>query len=79
MNNLSLVQLLGLWSSLARSTVTKSKEVLYAVTLAVSPVKGALADPTEVESTIATMSGCSDYFVVDNMVYMGTVNNSSNT
>ena len=28
------------------------------------------------QPTLAARCGCSDYFVVDNMVYMGTVNNS---
>ena len=37
-------------------------------------------DLTWVQSTIATRYDiCSDYFVVDNMVYMGTINNSNNT
>ena len=36
-------------------------------------------DPRQVESTKATRYGIFYYFTIDNMVYMGTVNNSNNT
>ena len=68
MNTLCLVQLFGLWNSVIMSkegrsrSFTKGSAVVFAVQY------------YWVQSTIAV---CSDYFVADNMVYMGTVNNNS--
>ena len=39
----------------------------------------AVADPTWVQSTTATRYICSDYFVVDNIVYMGIANIVNNS
>ena len=41
--------------------------------------KEAEVDPRQVQSTKAKIYGIFYYFTIDNMVYMGTVNNSNNT
>ena len=39
-------------------------------------LKEAVADPTWIQSTIIV---CANFYVLDNVVYMGTVNNSNKT
>ena len=82
-----LVQLFCWWSSRSWSTVTMSKgavtdplpNICCSVLLCnvTKSSKEDVADPcTWAQSTTATRY---DYFVVDNLVHMGTVNNSNKT
>ena len=41
--------------------------------------KETAAYPAKVQSTVATRYGMFDFFLVDSMVYIRTVNNSNNT
>ena len=42
-----------------------------------SPLKEAVAEPTAVNNSNKIAMVCSDYFVTENMVYMGAVNNNN--
>ena len=83
-NECRLFKLLYLLNFQSWSTLTMSKRACslyppqyqFCVLLcnAIKSSKEALADTTWVQSTIATRS---NYFEVDNMMYMGTINNTT--
>ena len=87
MNDPRLLQLFRLWNSCSVSCHPKGGPymIIYqniwcsVLVCYVTKSSKYVADPTWVQSTAQHDILCSDYFVVDDMVYMGTVNNSKNT
>ena len=73
-----LVQTLTISKRWCCLSTTKISSAVFSLCNITNSSKVNVADPTWVQSTIATRMVCSPYFVFGSMVHMGTVNVGNN-